>query len=375
MQFDKVVRPEIQALSAYVPGRSIEEIRQKYGIERVVKMASNENALGVSPLVQRAVVEHAAELFRYPASGNPRLVNALSTFYDVPRSHIVVGNGSDEILDCLIRMLVVPGKENIVCFRPCFSIYPIQAQIAGIEVRRERVNADFSFDFDKLFALVDENTRLVFITTPDNPSGYCPRPEEVKKFALRLPENCLLVIDEAYMDFAAEEGETEADWSLLAKGELPENAVVVRTFSKSFALAGIRLGIGFFPEELAAYYWRMRLPFSVNILAEEAGMAALADGWFREATLGLVRSGRRFLTESLQALGCTVAPSKSNFVMFHLPEGTQKSAREVYETLLSQGLIVRALTGSYELPDWIRVSVGTEEENALFLRLLKACLE
>ena len=299
------VRPEIAALSAYVPGMSIAEIQEKYGLSKVVKMASNENPLGVSPLVKEALGLHAGTAFRYPQGGNPRLVAALARTHGVSPDQVVVGNGSDEIIDMLIRMLLVPGKHSVVCFEPCFSIYPIQAQVCGVEVRRHPLNPDFSFDLDALFALVDDDTRLVFVTTPDNPSGYCPPLADVRRLAQRLGErfpHCLLVVDEAYMDFAGDSPEDEARFSLLASGDIPDNVAIMRTFSKSYGLAGLRLGYGILPAELAQYYWRARLPFSVNILAEEAGIAVLQDSTFRAATLECVRAGRRRLTEGLRAL-------------------------------------------------------------------------
>ena len=196
------VRPEIAALSAYVPGMSIAEIQEKYGLSKVVKMASNENPLGVSPLVKEALGLHAGTAFRYPQGGNPRLVAALARTHGVSPDQVVVGNGSDEIIDMLIRMLLVPGKHSVVCFEPCFSIYPIQAQVCGVEVRRHPLNADFSFDLDALFALVDDDTRLVFVTTPDNPSGYCPPLAAMRRLAEQLERHfprCLLVVDEASM--------------------------------------------------------------------------------------------------------------------------------------------------------------------------------
>ncbi len=369
--FENVVRPEIRSLKPYVPGRSIDEIREEYGLECVVKMASNENPLGVSPLVKEALGRHADTVFRYPAGGNPRLVKALAEHWQTDASRIVGGNGSDEIIDMLVRMLAVAGRDNVVCFRPCFSLYPIQSLIQGVEIRRQPVNTDFSFDFDKLLALVDENTRLVFVTTPDNPSGYCPKPDEVKALAARLPRDCLLVIDEAYMDFAPAPGESEADWSLFKRGDLPANACVIRTFSKSYGLAGLRIGVGILPEELASYYWRARLPFSVNILAEEAVLAALEDAEFRELTLTTVREGREVLTRGLTELGCTVMPSRANFLMFLPP--AQCTAKDLYAGLLARGVIVRALA-SYDLPAWIRVSIGNTAENRLFLKETAAIL-
>nr|MCR5257977.1 aminotransferase class I/II-fold pyridoxal phosphate-dependent enzyme [Desulfovibrio sp.] len=196
------------------------------------------------------------------------------------------------------------------------------------------------------------------------PSGYCPKPAEVRALAERLPAGCLLVVDEAYIDFAPEEGESEDDWSLLHAGDCPANVAFIRTFSKCYGLAGLRIGIGILPGNLASYYWRMRLPFSLNILAEEAALTALDDGDFREATLSCVREGRKALFDGLGALGCTVYPSRANFLMFTPPQGIE--ANDVYVGLLKKGVIVRALK-SYEMPWNIRVSVGSPRENRLFL--------
>lgn len=265
----------------------------------------------------------------------------------------------------------MPGRHSLVCFEPCFSIYPIQGRISGVEVRRCPLERDFSFNFEALLRLVDESTRLVFVTAPDNPSGWCPPRTAVRDLAQRLAQKapeCLLVVDEAYMDFA----ENEAAHSLLAANELPENTAFLRTFSKSFGLAGLRLGYGVLPCALAAYYWRARLPFSVNILAEEAGLAALSDSAFREATLAAVREGRAVLHEGLAALGCTVWPSAANFLLFRLPEGAGAAAG-CFEALLRRGIIIRPLK-SYNLPDHLRVSVGEKHENAAFLAAMRDIL-
>ena len=264
------LRQEITGLKAYSPGLSIAEIQKKYGLSRVIKMASNENPLGLPPLAREALMRHAAEAFRYPQGGNPRLVEALAARHAVDPATLAVGNGSDEIIDLLIRILAVPGKHNLVCFSPCFSIYPIQGQICGVEIRRCKLAEDFRFDFDSLLEAVDQNTRLVFVTTPDNPSGHCPPRTAVLRLAQNLAErapDCLLVIDEAYMDFAGD----EKAHSLLTAGILPHNTACLRTFSKCFGLAGLRVGYAVLPREIADGFWRARLPFSVNILAEEAG--------------------------------------------------------------------------------------------------------
>ena len=370
------VRPEIASLSAYVPGMSIAEVRERYGLSRVIKMASNENPLGVSPLVRKVLATSLEEAFRYPQGGNPALREALARAHHVSPERIVVGNGSDEIIDMLIRMLAVPGRHSVVCFEPCFSLYPIQARICGVETRRCPLSPDYSFDLDALFSLVDAGTRLVFVTTPDNPSGYCPPLAAMRRLAKQLERHfprCLLVVDEAYMDFAGDSPEDEARFSLLASGDIPDNVAIMRTFSKSYGLAGLRLGYGILPAELAQYYWRARLPFSVNILAEEAGIAVLQDSTFRAATLECVRAGRRRLTEGLRALGCTVWPSAANFIMMQLPEGCGTAAA-CFEALLQRGIIIRPLK-SYSLPDHLRVSVGSDEENTAFLEAMKQWMQ
>lgn len=364
-----VVRPEVARCKAYVPGLSIDEIRLKYGLDTVVKMASNESPLGTSPLVLAALQRHASKAFRYPQGGNPRLVAALAAFHQVNPARIVLGNGSDEIIDMLLRMRAEPQVHNIVCFRPCFSIYTLQARLCGLEVRQQDLAEDFSFPWQGLRALVDENTALVFVTSPDNPSGWCPPRHEVLAFAASLPQGCLLVVDEAYMDFA----DDEQAQSLLYATDCPDNILFLRTFSKSFGLAGLRLGYGIFSAELAEYFWRARLPFSVNILAEEAGIAALEDSAFRAETLRVVREGRQLLEHSLRGMGCTVYPSQANFCMFAPPQAGP-TAPELFEALLRRGFIIRPLK-SYDLPRLLRVSVGNEAENTAFLQAVRAILQ
>lgn len=364
-----LVRPEVARCKAYVPGLSIDEIRLQYGLDTVVKMASNESPLGTSPLVLAALQRHAAKAFRYPQGGNPRLVAALAAFHQVDPTRIVLGNGSDEIIDMLLRMRAEPHVHNIVCFRPCFSIYTLQARLCGIEVRQQDLAEDFSFLWQGLRALVDHNTALVFVTSPDNPSGWCPPRHEVLAFAASLPKGCLLVVDEAYMDFV----DDEQAQSLLYSADCPSNVLFLRTFSKSFGLAGLRLGYGIFSPELAEYFWRVRLPFSVNILAEEAGLAALEDSVFRAETLRTVREGRRLLEQSLRDMGCTVYPSQANFCMF-APPHKGPTAPQLFEALLRRGFIIRPLK-SYDLPQLLRVSVGNEAENAAFLHAVHAILQ
>ena len=360
------IRPAVLDFAPYSPGLSIDEIRRRFQLESVVKMASNENPLGTSPLVKDAICRAATSAFRYAQSGNPRLAEALAAHHNVPVACIVTGNGSDEVIDLLIRVCPTPGRHNVVMAEPSFSIYRLQSKLCGVEMRRVPLHEDFSFDFEKMLASVDADTALVFLTTPDNPSGYCPTREDVAAFARALPTGCLLVMDEAYMDFA----DDEAARSLLTCRDAFPKLVVLRTFSKSFGLAGLRLGYGVMPEPLAAALCRVRLPFSVNILAEEAGLAALQDETFRRATLECVRFGREFLSRELAALGCRVWPSMANFLMFALPAGCGHTPRSLFEALLAKGMIIRPLA-SYGLEAHLRVSIGTAAENSRFLELLR----
>lgn len=362
------MRSLVRAFKPYTAGLSIDEIRDKYGLARVIKMASNENPLGTSPLVRRVLESHAGLAFRYPQAGNPRLVKALATYHGVSPSRIVVGNGSDEVIDLLFRVCAEPGVNNAVAFRPCFGIYTTQAALCGVELRQADVNPDFSFPWDCLLELVDDKTSLVFVTTPDNPSGYTASAAELERLARALPEGCLLVVDEAYMDFT----DDESAHSLLPRLDEFPNLIVSRTFSKSFGMAGLRLGYAIMPEELADHMWRVRLPFSVNLMAEEAGIAALEDTAFHDETLRVVREGRGYLAGELERLGCRVYPSQSNFLMFEVPAGAPDAAG-LFEGLLRRGFILRPLT-SYGLPRHLRVSVGTAEENTLLINAMRELL-
>lgn len=362
--------PRIQKLAPYEPGLSIDEIASKYGIGQIIKLASNENPLGVSPLVQETIRRYAPYAFRYPQGGNPALLKALAAWHNVDESRLVVGNGSDEIIDLLIRILADPGQHNVVCFSPCFSLYPLQAQINGVETRRHPLKPDFQFDFSGLIDQADINTRLVFITTPDNPSGLCPAKDEILAFASDLAKKspqALLVIDEAYIDFTPD----EKTFSLLANGTLPENTAFLRTFSKSFGLAGLRIGYGVLPPDIAAAFRAARLPFSVNILAEKAALAALSDHAFRERTLAVTQEGREQIKTGLEELGCQVIPGIANFLMFKMPAGAPDG---IFNLLLEKGLIIRKLA-SYGLPDYYRVSIGAKKENEIFLKTLASILQ
>ncbi len=368
MKSELPICEHIKSFEPYVAGLSIDEIKEKYQLAHVIKMASNENPFGSSKLAKESMVQNVGNAFRYPQAGNPRLVKALAKYYQkkypfISEKQIFAGNGSDEIIDLLFRTLTVPGKHNAVMFKPCFGLYSTQAKVQNCEIRTCPLKDDFSFDFEGLRALVDENTALCFVTSPDNPSGRLADRAELLSFARSLPKTCLLVVDEAYIEFAG----NEEDCSIIGELASFENVAIMRTFSKVYGLAGMRIGYIFVPEIVADYLWRIRLPFSINILAQEAAICALDDEEFKQKTITHTMAERSGMSKALQELGCKVYPSHSNFIMF---KPAVLPAKEVCQKLLEKGIIVRALT-SYSLPHLVRVSIGTVEENTMFLTAMR----
>jgi len=374
------LRPEVLQFTPYTAGLSIDEIKERHGLDNVIKLASNENPLGVSPVVQKRIQARADLVFRYPQSGNPRLVSALAGHLGVGPERIVVGNGSDELIDLLLRVRVRPSEapghpagEEVLACDPCFSMYALQAKLCGVAFRQVPLNDDLSIPFDRLLDAVNEHTAMVFVTSPDNPSGHAAPVEQLTAFARQLPQNCLLVVDEAYIDFAVPQERYSLLPCIQQEPECWQNVALLRTFSKMYGLAGLRLGYGVLPAWLADYIWRVRMPFSVNLLAEEAGIAALEDRAFYQASLEAVLQGREFLADELAKLGCTVWPTQANFLLF-APPGDGPAALDLFEGLLRRGVIVRPLK-SYGMAERLRVSVGDARENREFIRCLAELLQ
>ena len=358
---DFSVRPEIEDFAPYVPGKTIEQIQDKYGLSSVIKLASNENPLGTSPVVQKILVRNVARAFRYPENHTPRLTAAIAESVGVPEECILVGNGSDEIIDMLFRMKAIPGKSNVVCYENSFAMYRMCAKLCGLEYREIPRGPDYALPLEAMVEAADANTAMVIVTSPDNPSGLTATVDDLALLSGALPEDCLLVVDEAYIDFA---WPPESFTPVQAFGSF-RNVVALRTFSKAYGLAGLRLGYGILPAGLAALMKNARIPFTVNLLAEEAGLAALSDEVFYNETLALVMRGREYFTKELPKLGCRVWPSQANFVMFESPMDTGV----VFEELLKRGIIIRPLK-SFGLEKCMRVNVGTDRENETFIRTL-----
>ena len=353
-------RPELSKLSDYVPGKSIEEIRERYGLKRIVKLASNENPLGASPKAVEAFHEIADSLHLYPRGDAPKLIDSIAKKYGVNTSQIVIGNGSDEIIDMVGKAFIRQG-DNCVGITPTFSVYKFTTLSNGadfIGVGEGETKASL----DDLAKAINAKTRVAFICNPNNPTGAYYTEAEIRDFLKKVPENVLVFLDEAYSEFA-----TAEDYPNMAAalGEYP-NLFVNRTFSKIYGLAGLRVGYAMGSVEVIRALWKIKPPFDVNQAAQVAAIAALADSEHVEATRKMNADGVELLTREFEALGFKVLPTQANFICVRIGE----RAKELVAFLESNGMIIRGLT-SFGMPEHVRVTVGKPEENAFLLTLVK----
>ena len=353
-------RPELSKLSDYVPGKSIEEIRERYGLKRIVKLASNENPLGASPKAVEAFHEIADSLHLYPRGDAPKLIVSIAKKYGVNTSQIVIGNGSDEIIDMVGKAFIRQG-DNCVGITPTFSVYKFTTLSNGadfIGVGEGETKASL----DDLAKAINAKTRVAFICNPNNPTGAYYTEAEIRDFLKKVPENVLVFLDEAYSEFA-----TATDYPNMAAalGEYP-NLFVNRTFSKIYGLAGLRVGYAMGSVEVIRALWKIKPPFDVNQAAQVAAIAALADSEHVEATRKMNADGVEVLTREFEALGFKVLPTQANFICVRIGE----RAKELVAFLESNGMIIRGLT-SFGMPEHVRVTVGKPEENAFLLTLVK----
>ncbi|MBR4347803.1 MAG: histidinol-phosphate transaminase [Fibrobacter sp.] len=357
-------RPELSKLSDYVPGKSIEEIRERFGLAKVVKLASNENPLGASPKAVEAFHRIADSLHLYPRGDAPKLIDSIAKMYGVATNEIVIGNGSDEIIDMVGKAFIRQG-DNCVGITPTFSVYKFTTLSNGadfIGVGEGEVRASL----DDLAKAVNDKTRVAFICNPNNPTGAYYTEAEIRDFLKKVPQNVLVFLDEAYAEFA-----TAPDYPNMAKfvREYP-NLFVNRTFSKIYGLAGLRVGYAFSNAEVIRALWKVKPPFDVNQAAQVAAIAALGDKEHVQATRKMNTEGIDVLTREFEALGLKVLPTQANFICVKIGE----RAKELVAFLEQNGMIVRGLT-SFGMPEYIRVTVGKPEENAFLMELVKKCCE
>ena len=354
----------IKAIPAYVPGKPIETLEREYGIRNSIKLASNENPLGPSPRAMAAIAAATGGLHRYPDGACHELTHKLSAHLHIDPVNIVPGNGSDDLLALLALVLLQPGDEVIVP-APSFLLYASSAQTACavpvvVPLKEMRI------DLDEMLARVSRRTRLIFICNPNNPTGTVVGRQAFETFLEALPEQVVVVLDEAYFEFVRDPD--CPDGTAYLGSRVP--VVTLRTFSKVYGLAGLRVGYGIMPRELAELLHRVRMPFNVNTLGQVAAAAALDDAPFVQKTVQLVHQGLDFLYAELSRRGLGYFPTQSNFFLIDVG----RSAEAVFEAMLRQGVIVRSMR-SYGYPNYIRINAGLPEENRRFLDALDKVLE
>jgi histidinol-phosphate aminotransferase len=357
------VAPEIAALVPYKPGKPIEELERELGISGAIKLASNENPLGPSPKAVEAMAQALSGLHRYPDGAGFVLRTALAERYGLVPEQIVLGNGSNEIIEFLCRAFLRPGDLALAA-APSFLMYAKLVQVAGGQLKEVPLNG-FRLDLEAMAAAIEPRTRLVFVNNPDNPAGTAFSAAEFRRFLSQTPEGVLVVLDEAYIDFASDP-EVARGTDFL---DDPTPVVVMRTFSKAYGLAGLRVGYGLGPVEVMDLLHRVRQPFNSSILAQVAGAAALADQEFLQRTQEVTWQGLKDFYACFEALGLEYVPSQANFVLVKLGP----RAAEVADELLRRGVIVRKMA-SYGLPEHLRISVGLPGENRRFMDELTAIL-
>ncbi|GGP26487.1 histidinol-phosphate transaminase [Silvimonas amylolytica] len=355
----------VRAIAPYQPGKPIGELAREMGLnpDDIVKLASNENPLGISPKAKAALEREIAELARYPDGNGFDLKAAVAKKYNVDMSQIVLGNGSNDILE-LVSHAFLTSADAAVYSQYSFAVYALATQAVGA-TRIEVPAVEYGHDLPAMRAAITPNTKVVWIANPNNPTGTLARPGDLVEFLESCPAHVLVVLDEAYTEYLAPEKRPDTlNW--LAR--FP-NVIVVRTFSKAYGLAGLRVGFALTSPEVADVLNRVRQPFNVNSLAQAAACAALEDTVFLDESRRVNDAGMKQLTDAFVHLGLPFIPSYGNFVTFHCGD-----AAALNQFLLKRGVIVRPIAG-YGMPDSLRVSIGLPEENARFITALEEALQ
>jgi histidinol-phosphate aminotransferase len=349
----------IQSIEPYRPGKPLEELERELGIKNAVKLASNENPIGPSRKAIAVLKRGTRSLHRYPEGTGRILREALAEKYKVRSDEIILGNGSDEVMDLAAKIYLLPGDEAVVGDRT-FAIYTISVKAHGGVVVRVPLR-DGRHDLEAMLKRVTDKTRLVFICNPNNPTGMSVTHRELERFVERLPGEVLIVMDEAYAEYATDPHFPDA--VSLVKAGAP--LLVLRTFSKFYGLAGLRIGFGISQEEVIRDMNRVRLPFNANTLAQHAALAALRDETHARRSLKINNTGKKYLYSVFDKMGLRYLPTQANFIYLNV----RREGRSVYQDLLKEGVIVRPIEGS-----WMRVSIGLPKENRKFIAALKKVL-
>ncbi len=356
---NKLIRKDISNIEAYKPGKPIEEVRRELGIEDVIKLASNENPLGPSPKAVRSIKKTLKNLNRYPEGTCFYLKKKLARSLGISESNLMFGNGSDELIDIILKTIKSPGAE-IITSDITFVEYKISGAINDFAVKAVPLR-DFTFDLASIKKAITKRTKAIFIANPNNPTGTYVNAREVAEFLNAIPEDILVVFDEAYIEYV----ETR-DFPKLLPLVGKKNIAILRTFSKIYGLAGLRIGYMVAAKDFIGFAERVRQPFNVNSLAQAGALAALEDKNFVQRTKALVRAEKKYYYKTFDELGIWYKDSVTNFIFIRMDQDIQKIFRE----LLKKGVIIRDM-GCYCLKTYARVTIGTQKENQKLIKTLK----
>ena len=363
-----LVRQSILKLKPYVPGKPIEEVKRELGLPAdfpIIKLASNENVLGPSKRAVEAMQSAAAGVWLYPDDTCYQLKNALSEFWNLSADHFILGNGSDEVIHFLGQAFLDGARGDEVIFGdPSFVQYKACALMADCPFHAVPLTPDYRHDLPAMKAKVNDKTRLIFIANSNNPTGTIVTKAEFETLLDGLPKHVVVVLDEAYYEYV-----DDPDYPRAIDYIQNHNVIALHTFSKAYALAGLRVGYGFGRPELVRFLAQVRGPFNVNMLAQAAAIAALGDQDHIEDSISVNAAGRAQLCAAFDEMGLTYVPSQANFVLVHIGVDSQT----IFNDLLREGVIVRTGT-PFGMPDWVRVTVGTKEMNQKFIAALKKIL-
>lgn len=359
-----LLNENLKSLPSYQPGRPIEEVARELGLsfESIIKLASNENPLGPPESSVKAMQEAINSVHLYPDGNSYYLKDKLSAHLNIPQSKIILGNGSNEIIEFLAHAFVKPGSE-VICSQYCFAIYPILTLMMGGKV--VEVKADgLAHDLKAMAGAITENTSAIFVANPNNPTGTMASNSEIQDFIESIPPHIPLILDEAYVEYL----DDPADNLRYIREGQKSNIFIMRTFSKIYGLAGLRIGYGIGDSDVIAALERVRQPFNINLVAQAAALAALSDQDHISRSKQINEAGRQLLTERLHEMDVQVEPSFCNFVLARVGD-----ASGAFKHLQNDGIITRPMAG-YKLPEWLRISVGTEDQNQRFLKSIERFL-
>jgi len=360
MKGTKLARRGINDLIEYIPGKPVEEVKKEYGLTQIIKLASNENPLGTSPKAIEAMKRAVEDAYIYPEGSSRSLRQRIASTYKIDEDMVILSNGADNILTIISHAFLNDGEE-VIMGDPSFSVYETVTKIMGGVVIKVALT-DFTYDLPSIAGRISDKTKLIFICNPNNPTGTIVTQEQVERFMESIPSHCIVIFDEAYAEFADKNSYPQTIKYVFDQ----RNVIIVRTFSKLYGLAGIRVGYAIAPKSLISTLRKVVEPFPVNRIAQAGALAAYDDADFIEKVLKVNEKGKKYLFAQLPQLGMTCVPTAANFILVNLG----MDSKFVFQRLLEQGVVIRP-GGIWGLPEYARITIGTQEDNEKLINALK----